>query len=109
MSYTNEQKAQALEFAKLLAQRQFEQAYELLSAHAKNEVSLDELEEDFNDMCPPEGGPIDPIEIEEGDDCDFIYVSVFQEDIGIVEAVIIDAFVIEGDFSKINQFELGRP
>jgi hypothetical protein len=60
----------------------------------------------FNNRVPPR-----QIEIEKDDDEDwpFVYVSIFMEDVGIAEAIIIDSFVLEDGSPKIDTFELGRP
>lgn len=105
--FSAEHQALALEFARLLAARDYAAAYELCSAGLRERVGLEQLQQDFEWMIPLDWGAIEPIEVHEGEGWPFVYVALG----GAVysEAVIISGFVEEEDSLKIDGFDLGRP
>jgi hypothetical protein len=102
-----EHQALALEFARLLAARDYAAAYDLCSAGLRARVSLEQLQQDFERIIPLDWGAIEPIEVVEGEDWPFVYVVLGGEMYS--EAVIMGGFVMEENSLKVDALELGRP
>jgi hypothetical protein len=107
--FNEEQKTLALEFARSLARRNYEQAYGMLSSRLQSQLSLYELREQFESMIPLDWGEVDPIDLEENPAWDEMFLYVVLGGSVYSEAVIIDSFVLDGAISRINNLQFGRP
>jgi hypothetical protein len=104
---TSEQKSLALQFAHHLVNGNYNDAYAMLSQNVQNRISIENLQADFERMIDAEWGNVDPVEILENHNYDFIYIVLGGEIYS--EAIFINAWVIESENYKIDNFEFGRP
>ena len=108
--FNSVQKSLALQFTHHLVNGNYNDAYGMLSQNLQSEISIENLQADFERMIDAEWGKVDPIEIldDENDyDYDFIYIVLGGEIYS--EAICIDSFVVEAGDYKIDSFEFGRP
>lgn len=103
------QKKVALEFARFLAERDYTQAYSMLSQNAQSEITLDLMREQFETMIPLDWGDVDPIELEENPAWDEMFLYVVLGGPIYSEAIIINSFASEEGSQKVEKFEFGRP
>lgn len=107
--FDQEQKTLALEFARSLANRRYEQAYGMLSRDAQSQIGLDALRDEFESMIPLDWGDVDPIELAENPTYNEMFLYVVLGGDVYSEAIIINSFASDEDVLKINSFEFGRP
>jgi hypothetical protein len=105
--YTGKQTSLALEFAQSLANRDYLAAYGMLDQSMQANMSVQELQRQFEQMIPLDWGEVDPIELQNQGNAPFIYI-VLGGDV-YSEAIIINEFSRESDTVKISGFEFGRP
>ena len=108
-------KETALIFSKLIASRNYSDAYEMTSTSFKKNFSKVEMQEAFEDMIPMDWGEISPIEIgetmtdwpaKESTDIAWVYV-ILGGDV-YSEALTLIVTDEEGSI-KIRDIEFGRP
>jgi hypothetical protein len=108
-------KESTLQFAKLLATRNYSDAYEMTSHEYKKRISLEQMKEHFETIIPLDWGAIDPIEIgetlndwrgKESSDLGWVYVSLGGDVYSEAVTVIIAQ---EKGALKVREVEFGRP
>jgi hypothetical protein len=82
------QKSLALEFARSLAQRDYAQAYNMLSQNAQSQMNVDIRREQFEAMIPLDRGDVNPIQLEENPAWDEMFVYVVLGEPVYSEAII---------------------
>ena len=103
------EKSLALEFAHSLAQRDYAQAYSMLSENAQSQMTEDIMHEQFEAMIPLDWGDVNPIQLEENPAWDKMFVYVVIGGPVYSEAIIISSFTSEAGKPKVETFEFGRP
>lgn len=105
----------ALQFAKLLAQRDYAAAYTMTSRDYRRRMTVEQLRKAFEQIVPPDWGPIEPIEVGEtmtrwpgkqAADIGWAYVSLGGN---VYSEAIIVIVTVENGESKIREVEFGRP
>ena len=105
----------AIQFAKLLARRNYSGAYEMTTKEYRQRNSLEQMQEHFETIIPLDWGVINPIEIGEtmndwygkkNADSGRVYVSLGGDVYS--EAVTVIIAEEEGAF-KVREVEFGRP
>ena len=104
-----EQKTLPLNFARSLAERNYEYAYSLLSNNTQSNLSLDAMRAQFESIIPLDWGEVRPIELEENPAWEEMFVYVVLGGDTYSEAIIVDSFETNGPILKINSFQFGRP
>jgi len=107
MKWDEGKKALALAFARVLSQRDYTAAHEMLSAGQKRNLYADKLGEAFEGIIPLDWGIVDPIEIYGDDSLPFLYVVLGGEVYS--EVIIINEIISEDGLNKISDFQFGRP
>ena len=105
--FNSAQKTRAMEFARALSRREYDEAYAMCSQELRSRIEVGTLRKEFEEMIPLDWGEIDPIELEESCDYPFIYV-VLGGDL-YSEAMIIDSFSVENGQVKVDRYQFGRP
>ena len=105
--YNSAQKSLAIEFARALSKREYNEAHAMCSQELRTQINVDRLREEFEDMTPLDWGVIDPIELDESGDYPFVYVLLGGDMYS--EAIIIDSFSIENNQVKVGRYKFGRP
>lgn len=105
----------ALKFSNLMSSRNYSDAYEMTSKKFKNDFSLTELQENFEDMIPSDWGEVSPIEVgesmtewpaKEPSDIAWVYVILGGD---VYSEALILILTDEDDSIKIRNIEFGRP
>ena len=105
----------AMQFAKLLANRNYSDAYEMTTQEYRKRNSLEQIQEHFEAIIPMDWGAIDPIEAgetmndwrgKEATDVGWVYVSLGGDVYS--EAVTVIIAEEEGAL-KVREVEFGRP
>lgn len=105
----------AMQFAKLLANRNYSDAYEMTTQEYRKKNSLEQIQEHFEALIPMDWGAIDPIEVgetmndwrgKEATDVGWIYVSLGGDVYSEAVTVIIAE---EKGALKVREVEFGRP
>jgi len=105
----------ALQFAKLLAQRDYAAAYTMTSRDYRQRMTVEQLHKAFEKIVPTDWGPIEPIEVGEtmtswpgrqAPDLGWAYVSLGGD---VYSEAIIVIVTAENGESKIREVEFGRP
>ena len=107
--FDQNQKNLALEFARSLAKRDYDRAYNMLSLSAQSQWTEDALREQFESIIPQDWGDVDPIQLEENPAWDEMFVYVVLGGDTYSEAIIVNSFAFESDLPKIDNFQFGRP
>jgi hypothetical protein len=112
---TDNAKECAMQFGNLLAMRKYADAYEMTSKDYRRRTSLEEMQEQFENIVPIDWGPIDPIEAgrtmndwrgKEPSDLMWVYVSLG----GDVYSEAVTVIIAQEDGSlKVREVEFGRP
>ena len=107
--------ALALEFARVLARRDYRAAYNMTSSEFKSKFSCEEMQNDFESIIPTDWGPVDPIEIgttmddwpgKRANDIEWIYVGIGGDMYS--EAIVVVMTEKDGGLS-VRDVEWGRP
>ena len=105
----------ALEFSKLLASRDYSEAYALTSRSYKNNFNVADLQESFEDIIPNDWGTVDPVEISKSmtnwpdkkpSDIAWIYIVLGGD---VYSEALILIITDENSTTKIRDVEFGRP
>jgi len=105
----------AMQFAKLLANRNYSDAYEMTTQEYRKRNSLEQIQEHFEAIIPMDWGAIDSIEAgetmndwrgKEATDVGWVYVSLGGDVYS--EAVTVIIAEEEGAL-KVREVEFGRP
>ncbi len=105
----------ALEFGKLLAEREYLKAYALTSQGYRQRNTVDQLQKAFETIVPTNWGSIGPIELgytmtrwpaKQPSDLGWAYVSIGGD--GYSEGITVVVTSDNGE-PKIREIELGRP
>jgi len=107
--------AVAESFARLLADRAYQDAYQLTSRDYRVAITLDAMRESFELIVPLDWGDADPIEAvqsmdswpgKQASDLTWVYISIGGDVYSEGLAVVITA---EHDQPRIREVEFGRP
>lgn len=105
----------ALQFAKLLAQRDYAAAYTMTSRDYRRRMTVEQLHGAFEKIVPADWGPIAPIEVgttmtrwpdKQAADIGWAYVSLGGN---LYSEAIVVIVTTENGESKIREVEFGRP
>ena len=105
----------ALQFAKLLAQRDYAAAYTMTSRDYRLRMTVEQLQTAFEKIIPADWGPIEPIEVgatmthwpdKHAADIGWAYVSLGGN---LYSEAIVVIVTTENGESKIREVEFGRP
>ncbi len=105
----------ALEFARSLVARDYEEAYAMMSHQCRNQTTVERLRADFEAIVPPDWGPMAPVEVGETmtnwpgkhpSDLGWAYVSIGGDVYSEAVTIIVTS---EQREAKIRDVEFGRP
>ena len=105
----------ALEFAKLLAKREYPKAYEMMSRGYRERTTAEQLRASFETIVPDDWGSTGPIEVgqtmtrwpgKQAADLGWVYVSIGGDVYSEAITVVVTS---ESGIARIRDVEFGRP
>lgn len=105
----------AIEFTRLLAAREYAKAHAMTSQEYRTRASVDQLRTDFENIVPPDWGPMGPIEVgqtmtswpgKHPADLGWAYVSIGGN---VYSEALVVVVVSENGEARVREVEFGRP